>query len=354
MIFRHYDLYILRSLVLSMTVVLLCIAVLMCLFGFVDEARGSNETRSFATIALVVLLNVPLQLGEVVPYVTFLGAVVGFGVLSASSEITVLRVAGISQWRLAVSASIAALAFLGVMSLLTEYVGPSSTEYANSLDDPETGTKPSRGYWYREGNVFTWLQDIDESGHLSEVKQYEFDGAGNLIRSTSAERGIPELGSDTWTLANVSETIFDTAGQSTRTSNQRDWTLHSDFPSFATRVKREPEDLSLVNMQRHIAYLRAEGMETGQFEIMFWSRLTTPFMVVGLVLIAIGFVLGPLRETGMGTRITAGIGAGVFFGYLQQTLAPMALLYDAPPLLAVCIPIAVMWGLGAFLLSRLT
>lgn len=354
MILRQYDFYIIRGLLLSMTVVLLCIVVLMCLFGFVDEARGSGETRSFATIALVVVLRIPLQLGEMVPYITFLGAVIGFGVLSASSEVTVLRVAGVSQWRLAVSASIAALAFLGVMSLVTEFLGPTSTEHANSLEDPEAKSKPSRGYWYREGNVFTWLRDVDETGHLTEVKQFEFDGIGNLVRATAAQKGTPAARSGSWSLGNVSETLIDPAGKYTRTSNQRDWKLHSDFSSFATRVKREPEDLSLVDMHSHIQYLKGEGMETGQFEITFWSRLTTPFMVVGLVLIAIGFVLGPLRETGMGTRITAGIGAGVFFGYLQQTLGPMALLYDAPPLLAVCLPLIVMWGVGLFLLRRLT
>ena len=351
---RQFDYYIARALVLSMVVVLLCIVVLMCLFGLIDEARGSNETRSFSTIALVVLLRIPLQLGEMVPYVIFLGSVVGFGSLSASSEITVIRVAGVSQWRLAVSALIAALAFLIGMSFLTEYVGPWATEYANNLEEPSSSSKSGRGYWYREDNVFSWIRDVDENGNLTEVKQFEFDSDGQLVRATAASNGQPQAAERTWMLVDVAETIFDRASASTETSSHRVWELQSDFASFGARVKREPEALSIGNMYRHIEYLRREGLDSGQFEIAFWSRLTAPFVVIGLVLIAIGFVLGPLRETGMGTRITAGIGAGIFFGYLQQTLGPMALLYEAPPLLAVFIPIVVMWAVGLELLRRLT
>lgn len=352
--FRRFDLYILRSLVMSMLVVLLCIVVLMCLFGFIDEARGANETRDFLSIVLLVVLAIPLQLGEMVPYVIFLGSVIGLGTLSATSEITVLRVAGISQWRIATSASLAAFLFLAVMWTVAEYVGPKAMELASSFDRSDSSAKTGRGYWFREGNVFTWFRDIEESGKLTEVKQYEFDDQGELVRATESAGGLPMETSKGWELQDVQETRFEARSSTTQVSTARDWLLESDYPSFRDRVREDPEDLSILDLYRHIEYLEDEGLNAGIFQIALWSRLTTPVAVIGLVLVAVGFVLGPLRETGMGTRLTAGIGAGVFFGYLQQTLGPLALLYKVPAVLGVLIPIVLMWIAGVVLLRRLT
>lgn len=351
---RKFDIYILRSLMLSMLVVLLCIVVLMSLFGFIDEAQGTGETRDFLSVALLVVLSIPMQLGEMVPYVIFLGSVIGLGSLSSTSEITVLRVAGVSQWRIAASASFAAVLFLAFMWIVAEYVGPKATDLATGFNPSETSSSSGRGYWYREGNIFTWFRDIEETGEVKEIRQYEFDETGTLVRATESAQGTPLSRSHGWELLDVQETIFDSKSSTTQQSSERVWNLESNFPSFRARVRRDPEDLSILDLHRHIDYLKSEGLNSGTFEIAFWSRLTTPAAVIGLVLVAVGFVLGPLRETGMGARLTAGIGAGVFFGYLQQTLGPLALLYNVPAVLGVFVPIVLMWGVGFLLLRRLT
>lgn len=351
---RKFDIYILRSLTLSMLVVLLCIVVLMSLFGFIDEAQGTGESRDFLSVALLVVLSIPMQLGEMVPYVIFLGSVIGLGTLSSTSEITVLRVAGVSQWRIAASASMASVLFLVFMWIVAEYVGPKATELASGFSPTESSTDVGRGYWYREGNIFTWFRDIEESGEVTEIKQFEFDEQKALVRATESKHGTPLSGSHGWELVDVRETLFDLESSTTQLSSERLWNLESNFPSFRARVRRDPEDLSILDLHRHIDYLKKEGLNSGTFEIAFWSRLTTPLAVIGLVLVAVGFVLGPLRETGMGTRLTAGIGAGVFFGYLQQTLGPLALLYNLPAVLGVFVPIILMWAAGTLLLRRLT
>ncbi|MEE8079392.1 MAG: LptF/LptG family permease, partial [Pseudomonadales bacterium] len=75
--------------------------------------------------------------------------------------------------------------------------------------------------------------------------------------------------------------------------------------------------------------------------------------VLGLALIALGFVLGPLREVSMGVRISVGILVGLTFKYLQDLLAPMSIVYDMPPALAVLAPILGCWILGAWGMRRL-
>jgi lipopolysaccharide export system permease protein len=78
-----------------------------------------------------------------------------------------------------------------------------------------------------------------------------------------------------------------------------------------------------------------------------------PLSVLGLALLALGFILGPLREVGMGTRLSVGVFAGLGFKYLQDLFAPMSMVYEIPAAIAVLLPILACWMLGVWGLQRL-
>ena len=63
-------------------------------------------------------------------------------------------------------------------------------------------------------------------------------------------------------------------------------------------------------------------------------------------------MLGPLRELGIGRRLSIGVLVGLAFKYLQDLFAPMSLVYDIPAAVAVAIPIGVCWVAGYFALRR--
>ncbi|MCK9563551.1 MAG: hypothetical protein M0R02_12630, partial [Bacteroidales bacterium] len=77
-----------------------------------------------------------------------------------------------------------------------------------------------------------------------------------------------------------------------------------------------------------------------------------PLTIASLVLIAVSFVFGPLRESTMGFRIFAGVIAGIVFSTSQQLLGPASLLYGFSPLWAVLIPVALSVLVGVVLLRR--
>ena len=74
--------------------------------------------------------------------------------------------------------------------------------------------------------------------------------------------------------------------------------------------------------------------------------------IVSLVLIAISFVFGPLRQVTMGYRIFAGVLVGLVFSTAQDLLGPASVVFGFPPLLAVVIPTLVCAAIGLILLRR--
>ena len=74
--------------------------------------------------------------------------------------------------------------------------------------------------------------------------------------------------------------------------------------------------------------------------------MAQPVTVLGLVLLAAGFVVGPLRETGMGARLTAGIAVGLGSKYFLDLFGPMIIVFGIPPWLAMVAPVAACWLAG--------
>ena len=74
--------------------------------------------------------------------------------------------------------------------------------------------------------------------------------------------------------------------------------------------------------------------------------------MIGLVLIAISFVFGPLRSTTMGYRLFTGVMVGVIFQFAQDLLGPTSLVFGFSPLFAVLGPIVFCWVAGVGLLLK--
>ena len=114
----------------------------------------------------------------------------------------------------------------------------------------------------------------------------------------------------------------------------------------------EPSKLGLVALYSHIVYLRQQGVNATSFQVAFWTKITEPLALLGLVLIATGIVVGPLREVGMGLRLTFGIAVGFTFKYVNDLLTPIVVVYGFSPLIAAFLPIVLVWVAGWLLVRR--
>jgi lipopolysaccharide export system permease protein len=98
--------------------------------------------------------------------------------------------------------------------------------------------------------------------------------------------------------------------------------------------------------------MRRQGLASEVYELGFWRRVLQPLAVMGLVLVAISFVFGPLREASMGTRVVMGLVIGILFKFIQDLLAPASLVFGFSSLIATLIPILMCFVFGFVLLRR--
>ena len=354
MILGRMDRYISFMSLLTMLGVGGCTVILILVFALAEESQSVSESRSFADVFLIVMFSLPRKLVEILPFVIFLGALIGLGTLSSNSELTVLRSAGISVFRLFGSAALASLVFYAVFTLICSDLAPRGEGIAAQISRSTAmvDANARQGSWLREGDVFTQIGSYARDGSIHNVTQYELSPVGNLTSARHAASGSysPELNS--WTLHKVRATNFNHGKASALSEDSQSWDVDFDPVSLSSRILVEPSKLGLVALYSHIVYLRQQGVNATSFQVAFWTKITEPLALLGLVLIATGIVVGPLREVGMGLRLTFGIAVGFTFKYINDLLTPIVVVYGFSPLIAAFLPIVLVWVAGWLLVRR--
>ena len=113
------DRYIARSVLAAIGVVILVIGALLTLMLFISEVDNLGDGNyTFGKILIWMALMLPARLYLVLPVVALLGSLLALGALAAGSELVVIRSAGVSMKRLAISVSLAGIAMALITSLL--------------------------------------------------------------------------------------------------------------------------------------------------------------------------------------------------------------------------------------------
>lgn len=352
---RRMHRYIAATVLQAVAAVLICLLALVTLFTLVDELRDLTPGYTLRHALLYVLLSTPRRVYELLPYGVFLGVLVGLGTMASREEITVLRAAGVSVSRLFASVAAPALLLLALNQGLGEFVAPPAEAAGASLklnvQRGDASGDIDSAYWLREGNLYTHIERFAANGELVGVHQFLWrDGA--LALSRYARRGRYDSRAGHWRLADVVETRIE--ADSTRVTSYASlhWRAAAEPVVFSAKALFEPARLSFADLAFQIEYLRREGLDATPYLVAFWSKVLQPAAVLGLVLLAVGFVIGPLREAGMGVRLTVGIAVGLIFKYLLDLFAPASLVFGIPPWLAMALPVLVCWAAGGALLRR--
>ena len=350
---RKLDRYIGSHVLLAILTVLGIIVGLALLFAFIDELGDVKGSYSTLNAAVYVLLTTPSRVYEMLPMAALIGCLIGLGTLASSSELTIMRAAGVSLGRIVMAVMKPTLVLMLVGVLIGEYLAPWSENIAQANRSSAQGAgeaqSSKRGLWHRQGDEFVHINAVQPSGLLLGVTRYRFDDQRQLLSASFARRARFE--NEAWMLSDVATTHF--RGDHTEVTNtpEERWDVQLT-PELVSTVIMEPDALSITGLWRYIHYLGEQGLNNGRYWLAFWTKVLQPAVTVALVLLAISFIFGPLRSVTLGQRIFTGVIVGFVFRILQDLLGPASQVFGFSPLLAVAVPAGLCALAGVYLLRR--
>ena len=90
-----------KEVLIATLFVLVALVALIAFFDLVSQARNIGNRYSISMALFLTMLKLPSRLYEVMPIAALLGAVYTMSRLASNSEFTIMRVAGLSPFRLA-------------------------------------------------------------------------------------------------------------------------------------------------------------------------------------------------------------------------------------------------------------
>lgn len=350
---RQINKYVAQSVWGAVIGVLLVIVALDFIAGLVDELSDLKSDYGFAEAMIYVVLSVPSSIVEYLPLSSLVGCLIGLGVLASSSELVVIRAAGVSVNQIIWAIFRPVFVFILLGGLIGEYIAPYTDQYADSRRALALGHKRAlqseRGVWNREGNEFMHFNAVLPNGKLYGVTRFIFDDQGSLKEARFADSAIYQ--GDHWFEQNVQITHFNESNIVVEKIPNGRWDSEVS-PSLLNVLVLDPDDLPMSRLVDYSAYLDRQNLESTEYRLAFWRKALQPLATLSLVMIAISFILGPLRQVTMGFRVFIGVIVGLSFQMSQRLLGPSSIIWGFQPVLAVLIPIGICFLIGFVLLRR--
>ncbi len=352
---RLLDGYIVRAILGPVALVTAVVLVLSGLFMFIGQQDDIGRGGYTAIEAMkYVLLNLPEQAWAFLPVASLIGALLGLGSLARGSEITVIRATGISTWRIAGSALMAAALLIVLEVALGEFIAPhlqlaaKQNKAFSKLSEVTFGS--GSGAWVKDGNLI--ISATRQSGErqfggmtVFEVSpDHHLEAIGHADRAIAGKRGG-------WMLGGYTESRFAPDRVLTRPVGERmlQTRVSAEFLGLAVA---DPNELNLASLYRVIRYYQQNSLDARTYLFAFWSRVARTVGIAFAVLLAVPFVLGSLRSAGAGARTMVGMMLGIAFFLLQRLIESGTLVFDLNPVALAWMPTALLGILSVALLAR--
>ena len=349
------DRYVIRAVLGGVFTVMAVLMALGALFLFANQQDDIGVGNYTALDALwFVLLNLPQQLYELMPIGVLIGGLLGLGQLSRGSELTVMRAAGVSVWRVAGSVAMAGVLLMVLAVLCGEFLAPPMQDMAKrqkALSKFSNISFASRGgAWVRDGNLLINVTQQSGSAEFGGMRIYELTPDHELASvATASTAAVQPDGS--WKLTHYARTTFGGDVIKSEHLDSRDFqsAIGGDFLALTVASPDQLETRVLWGLMHH---LEANGLDAAPQEFAFWSRIARTTAILFAALLAVPFVFGSLRSAGSGARTLIGVLIGMVFFLLQRMLESGAIVFDASPVVLAWFPTALLAAAALGLIAR--
>lgn len=355
--------YVLRGFLRSVLGVFLVIAIVILLFGGVENLRRFSDTNATAgDILSITLLEAPETLYQVFPLVLMLGSLATFIGFARTSELVVMRASGISALRL-IRVPVVAAVVLGIffVAVVNPFVAATIKRGLVVEDEFRNGggsqmSFSADGVWLRQadepaGQTVIQAARTNANGTiLSRVRMYRFDEAGTIY--SRIEAPAARLMPGEWLLEQASQWDLDAQGRFDRKAQGGRLTLPSTLTSAQILDSfSPPEVVGFWHLGPFIATMEESGFSGLRHRLFLQSELAKPALFAAMVLIGAAFALRPTRFGQTGIMVILAVLAGFALYFMQNFAQSLGAGGQIPIMAAAWTPpiAAILLALGLLL-----
>lgn len=342
--------YLLRGFLRAVLGVFVVLGLVIALFTGVENMRRYGDSgATLGDIVRITLLQMPETLYQIFPLMLMLASLVSFLKLARTSELVVMRAAGISALRLisipVITALVIGAAFVGAVNPFVAATLRKGEIVADSFNNDHASflSISAEGLWLRQADdggqtVIQAARSNTAGTILSRLRMHRFDEDGTLYARIEAP--VARLTGHVWRIENA--TVWELDPQDGRYERTLSHARY-DLPTSLTNEQildsfSAPEKISFWELSGFIAQIERAGFSGTRHRLYFQSELSKPLLFAAMVLIGATFALRPARFGQTGVMILLAILAGFALYFLRDFAESLGAQGQIPLLVAAWMP----------------
>ena len=292
------------------------------------------------------------------PLVVLLTVLISFGLLSRTSEIIAAKAAGLSLYRLAAPALMAA----GLVAVINVYLETSVLPYSNARAEairaeikgrPEavrSYRRADRQWFFGQGGYIYHFQNYDaRAQRLQRLHVFRFDPDTYQMTGRLYAQEARYLEDDRWVVSGAWNRAFD-QGAETGTAIAEDGSVLRipEPPEFFDTEIKSPQFMSWGELTTFVRNMRSSGQEVHPLEVQRLNKIALPAICLVMALVALPFAFR-LGRKGALYGIGLGIGLAIIFYAVIAIFTTLGQAGSLPPLVAVWSPHVLFTSLSLYL-----
>ena len=359
--FQILDVYIIQGWVFYFLMLLVTFTGIYIIFDFFQLL--GDVVRNHASAGLVLdyyRFLLPQVIYLMLPLSILVATLVNFGLLTKSNQITAIKAAGVSLYRISAPVLlVATLLSIGMFFLSDDFL-PQTNQQQDALRNqikgkpPQTFYRPERQWIFGQSNrIYNYRFFDPDKNVFADLACFEFDPKSfHLTRRIYAARAFWEAAIRGWVLENGWVRDF----QGDRVDKYFPFSVDTfnemtEEPAYFKKEVRPSEQMSALELRRYIRELSQSGFDVVRLSLQFYRKFSYPLIafVVTLIGIPFSFTTG---SKGALSGVALSIGIAILYWSISSLFEAMGNLSQLPPLVAAWSP-DVLFGLaGSYLLLR--
>ena len=356
------DDYVLRDFFLYLGMIVSAFLVLLLVFTLFELLGDILRNQTPAIVVAEYLLNVaPYLLYTVAPLIMLLAVLITFGLMNRSNEITAIKAAGTSVYRIATPVMVAAAVLAAGLFFADQFYLPHTNKRQEALHNqikgkpPQTYLRPDRRWIFGQHNDIYYYQFFDaDRDQFANLTIFQLDPASFAITERiHAERAH-------WT-ENTGRWIYEQGWQRTlsgaaiagyRTFDVSTFSQLSEAPSYFKKEVKQYSEMNYEELRRYIRDLQQSGFDVVRLRVQLNKKLSFPLITLIMAVLAVPFSMSAAKK-GAITGVAVAVGIAVVYTVVSRLFEAMGDISQLPPALAAWSPDLIFALVGAYLILKI-
>src|SRR5271170_1558824 len=355
------DDYVLRDFGMNLAMVVAVFLMLLLVFTLFELLGDILRNQISPLVVGAYLLNVsPYFVYNITPLSMLLAVLITLGVMHRSNEVTAIKTAGMSIYRIVTPLLVASAILAAGLFFADQFYLPHANKRQDALRNlikgkpAQTYLNPDRKWIFGQHSDIYYYElfdsDRDQFGRLA---VFQFDPATfQLTKRIYADRAHWEESLQRWVCTQGWERdLRGPAIENYRTFDVATFPAVSEPPTYFKKEVKQSSEMNYEELRRYIHDLQQSGFDVVRLRVQLQKKLAFPIITLVMAVLAIPFSLASGRR-GAITGVAVAVGIAVVYWTVAGLFEAMGNISQLPPVLAAWSPDLIFALVGGYLVLK--